>query len=518
MAGAQRSMAGRRAIVIGAGIGGLATAIRLLAAGHEVTLLERAAAPGGKMRQIRVGEHAFDGGPSVLTMPFVLDELCAAAGGRREELVSLSPLAPLCRHFFADGTALDLFADEPQPEGRPLEARWARSAEEIRRVIGSRAAAQFDRFRHHAARIYDAVERPFLRSPLPRHPLALLFTHRFRELFGLLRLDAMRSLWSALAEHFDDERLRVLFARYATYSGADPFLSPATLAVIPHVELAFGVYAVEGGMYRLAEALAELLRRKGGVLRCGVDVERIELDAGEKRAIAVHAGGERLVADHVVVNAEIAQLYERLLAGTCLAAREGPRIEALPPSLSANLNLIVAADAGGLPLLHHNVFFSSDYAREFEELRRGPPSDPTIYLCDPDAGRDEQRWFFLTNAPALPPAAKDDGTSWGPAQQAACRARVVDKLARHGIRLERHARAEAAVTPRDFASLFPSSRGAIYGAAASSRDAAFKRPPNRVPGVRNLFCVGGSTHPGAGVPMVMLSAQIVCELIGRATG
>lgn len=505
----------KRVLIVGAGVGGLAAAVRLLARGYQVTVLERAPAPGGKMRQIAVGDRIFDGGPSVLTMPFVLDELCATAGVRREDLLTLSPLAPLCRHFFADGSQLDLFADEPQA-GAPREAAWARSREEIRRVVGAQAAAQFDRFRHHAARIYDAVEKPFLRSALPRHPLALVFTRRFSELLGLLHLDAGRSLWRALGDFFEDERLRMLWARYATYSGADPFLAPATLAVIPHVELAFGVYQVTGGMYRVAEALAELIVRQGGVLRCGADVERIELDAAEARAIAVHAGGERLPADHIVVNCDVAQLYQRLLQGTRLAAAQGPRVDALPPSLSAQLNLIVAADAGALPLVHHNVFFTRDYAREFEELRQGPPTDPTIYLCDPDAGRDEQRWFFLTNAPALP---LDGGPSlWSAEQRAACRARVADKLARHGIRLEQHARAEATVTPRDFAELFPGSRGAIYGAAASSRTAAFKRPPNRVPGVGNLFCVGGSTHPGAGVPMVMLSAQIVCDQIAGPSG
>jgi 1-hydroxycarotenoid 3,4-desaturase len=509
-------------IVVGAGVGGLAAAVRLLVAGHRVTVLERAPAPGGKMRQIAVGERVFDGGPSVLTMPFVLDELCAAAGVRRQDLVRLVPLDPICRHFFPDGTRLDLFADEAvaQGPGQRREAAWARSTDEIRRVLGATAAAQFDRFRLHAARIYDAVEGPFLRSPLPRHPLALLFTRRFRDLLGLRHLDAGRSLWQALGSFFDDERLRVLLARYATYSGADPFLAPATLAVIPHVELAFGVYAIEGGMYRVAEALTELIARLGGELRCGVDVEAIELDAGEARAVAVRAGGERLAADHFVVNTDVSQLYQRFLVGTRRAAAQGPPVEALPPSLSAYLNLIVAEGAGALPLVHHNVFFSADYEREFAELRTGPPSDPTVYLCDPDAGLDTQRWFFLTNAPALPRPGEPEppAARWTAAEQAACRDRVAAQLARHGIRLEQHARAEATVTPRDFAERFPLSRGAIYGAAASSRTAAFKRPPNRVPGVKNLFCVGGSTHPGAGVPMVMLSAQIVSGLIAGQRG
>lgn len=513
---AARTAAQRSAIIVGGGIGGLATAIRLLAGGRSVTVLERAATPGGKMRQLTVGGRVFDGGPSVLTMPAVLEELCAAAGVARKDLISLQPLAPLCRHFFADGSVLDLFADEPSAKECSPAAAWARSAAEIHRVCGARAAAQFDRFRRHAARIYAAVERPFMRRAVPRNPLALPWTHEWGDLLRLWHMDTRRTLWKALGAQFDDPRLQVLFARYATYSGADPFLAPATLSVIAHVEMALGVYAVAGGMYRVAQALAELIARLGGALRCGAEVERIELDPGESRALAVHVGGERLVADDVIVNCDVAQLYQRLCAGTRLAARHGPRLAALVPSLSAHLNLITAAEAGALPLCHHNVFFSADYAAEFRQLREGPPSDPTVYLCNPDWTASEQRWFFLTNAPALPPpdaGVVPESAAWTPAQQAAVRARVAAQLARHGIDLSRHARAEHTVTPADFAALFPHSRGALYGAAASSRLAAFRRPQNRVPGVRNLYCVGGSTHPGAGVPMVMLSAQLVAEMI-----
>ena len=504
------------ALIVGGGVGGLATAVRLLARGRRVTVLERAATPGGKMRQITVGNRVFDGGPSVMTMPWVLDELCAAAGMKTRELVELTPIDPLCRHFFADGSVLDLFADDPVGPGQPREAAWARSTDEIRRVIGGRAAEQFDRFRLHARKIYAAAERPFLRRAIPRNPLELVRSHDWGDLLGLFHLDARRTLWKALGAQFDDERLQVLLARYATYSGADPFLAPATLSLIAHVEMAMGVYAVRGGMYRVAEALTELIRRLGGELRCSAEVERIELDATETRAVAVVVGGERLVADDIIVNCEVTQLYERLVAGTRLAARQGARVAALPPSLSAYLNLIVADDAAALPLCHHNVFFSPDYPREFQDLRHGPPRDPTIYLCNPDWDKAEQRWFFLTNAPALPAAGVDDAepsAAWTVAQQAVCRARVGERLAQHGIDLERHARAEQTVTPRDFAALFPHSRGALYGAAASSRLAAFRRPQNRVPGVANLYCVGGSTHPGAGVPMVMLSAQLVAQMI-----
>ncbi len=504
---------GKRVVVIGGGIGGLATAIRLLGLGYAVTVLERATTPGGKMRQIIVGGKSFDGGPSVLTMPWVLDELCESAGVQRRDLIEISPLEPLCRHFFADGTQLDLFNDEPADGQCSTDASFSRSTEEIRRVLGRQSADEYVRFRRHAARIFRAVERPFLRNPIPSNPLGLIFLNRFSDVTGLWKIDARRSLWQALCGFFSDERLRVLFARYATYSGADPFLAPGTLAVIPHVEQGFGVFSVRGGMYRVATALAELVIRLGGEIRYGADVERLILDEKGKRIASAQVGGERLDADVFVANCDVPQLYSRMLDGTQVADELRHRYDKLTPSLSAVLHLAVAEDAASLPLCHHNVFFSSDYRREFVELLDGPPSDPTVYLCNPDFGHSSQRWFFLTNAPPLP---REDEQSnqrrWDDDFVNLCRQRVVDKLARHRFDYSRHVTTECAVTPDDFARLFPASRGAIYGAAASSKMAAFRRPPNEVPGLANLFCVGGSTHPGAGVPMVMLSAQIVAGL------
>jgi len=516
---AKRS-SGPSVLVIGAGIGGLSVAIRLLAQGHDVTVLERAPHPGGKMRQVFVGGLPFDAGPSVMTLPWVLDELCETAGVRRADLIRLTPLDPLCRHFFADGSQLDLFNDDPPDGRRPSDAAWERSAEEIRRVCGSRSAEQYRRFRWHAARIYQAVERPFMKSPIPRNPLGLVLQNRFRDALGLWRIDAWRTLWKALGSFFSDERLRMLFARYATYSGADPFVAPGTLAVIPHVEQGFGVYAVDGGMFRVAEALAELVHRLGGQIRYGASVDRLLLDAAGRRVESVEVSGERLSADLIVANCDVQQLYERMLDGTRCADKLRKRYDALEPSLSACLHLAVATDAQKLPLRHHNVFFTNDYRHEFAELQSGPPSDPTVYLCNPDFAEDSQRWFFLTNSPALPRRESPNESAtqalpWNDELIERCRQRVKAKLARHGIDYSQHVRAEDAVTPQTFASLFPSSRGAIYGLAASSKMAAFVRPPNVLPGLSNLFCVGGGTHPGAGVPMVMLSAQIVAGLIAK---
>jgi phytoene desaturase len=325
-------------------------------------------------------------------------------------------------------------------------------------------------------------------------------------------------MWRALCRYFDEPHLRVLFARYATYCGSDPFLAPATLNVIPHVELGFGLHTVEGGMYRLAEALAALARERGVAVRLDADVERVELDERERRAVAVHIGGERLEADAVICNGDVAQLPHRLLAGTRWAATHLAAFDALPPSLSAFVHLAVAR-SGDSRLRHHNVFFSDDYPREFEALtaRHEAPDSPTVYLCAPDhAEVGSQRWFFLSNAAAVPAGDLAPSVeSWG-AEATRCRARLGVVLAHHGLALDGNVLAEQSVTPADFAGLFPSSRGSLYGAASNSRTSAFKRPPNRVRGLANLYCVGGSTHPGAGVPMVALSARITAGLIDRS--
>lgn len=516
----------RHVIVIGAGVGGLATAIRLAAAGCQVTLLERAGHPGGKMRQVPVGDVLFDGGPSVLTLPWVFDDLFAAAGRRREDLVRFTPVEPACRHFFADGAVLDLYNDEPQEPAGNREP-WARSAAEIERVMGARSAAEYGAFRRHAATIYQAVRRPFLLRALPRSPLLLPFTHDFRDTFSFLRLDSRRTLWQSLTRFFSDERLRVLFGRYATYCGSDPFWAPATLGVIAHVELAFGLHQVEGGMYRLAEALAALAGELGVRLRLHAEAERVELCPKEARAVAVHAGGERLPADAVVANCDVAQLHERLLRGTRKGERHAREVAALPASLSAHLLLCAAERTAGLPLAHHNVFFSADYRQEFAELTGAGqvPQNPTVYLCaspDPAGPRTIDRWFFLVNAP---PLSAEDAASVRPAarERAALEAtqvrrRIAAQLARHGLNLGAHAAASRHVTPVDFAELFPFSRGSLYGAAGNSRMSAFYRPPNQVRDLDNVFCVGGSTHPGAGVPMVALSAQITTALLLRRLG
>jgi 1-hydroxycarotenoid 3,4-desaturase len=478
----------KTAIVIGAGVGGLAAAIHLARAGVRVQLLERGPSIGGKLCQLEVGGRPILGGPSVLTMRSVFDELF---DGHLDDYVTLVPVEPLCRHFFADGAVLDLHRD----------AERSRAA--IAAFSGPRDADGYLRFRKQARKIFEIVRGPFMENAVP----SLFNFMSPRALWQMTQIDGMRTLMRALEDYFADPRLRQLFARYATYNGSSPFHAPATLAVIAHVENEFGIFAVEGGIYRLGEALERQARALGVDIVTGAEVDEIIVEpaAGGLRARGVRSSGKRLSADCVIANCDIADAWERLLAAVPVVRPLARKYATEELSLSAYV-LLAVAPPPSRPLAHHNVFFSRDYAREFEELvtLRRPPGDPTVYVCaEPGAGG----YFILTNAPPLDE--RGAAVDWA-AEAATCRARIEAVLARYGWNLTPTATRE--LLPSDFAARFPGSRGAIYGLASNSRMAAFKRPANHIAGIGGLYFCGGSVHPGAGLPMVALSARIATRL------
>jgi phytoene desaturase len=290
--------------------------------------------------------------------------------------------------------------------------------------------------------------------------------------------------------------------------------------VIVHVENAFGVFSVKGGIFALSRALETLARELGVEIATGVDIEEILTErsggllGGSDRAVGVRYQGGQARADLVVANCDVAHLYERLLPRSREAAKLATKYAGEELSLSAYVYLALAKRPP-LDLLHHNVFFSSDYKREFDELigQGRAPSAPTVYLNAQDRvdqktlPSEPERCFFLSNAP--PRRAGRTPIDWE-REAPLAKERIVRELARHGWKLE--ATTDADIRPTDLEQLFPSSRGSIYGLASNSKMAAFKRPSNKVPGVERLYAVGGTVHPGAGLPMVALSAKIAVEL------
>jgi 1-hydroxycarotenoid 3,4-desaturase len=494
-------MGDERVVVIGAGIGGLVAALLLALRGFRVTVIEKETAPGGKIRQVAVGGGApVCAGPTVFTLREVFDELFAAAGANLEDHVRLRRADILARHGWEGESRLDLHAC-PQA-----------SADAIGDFAGAQAARAYRAFAAEARRIHDILERPFLRAGRTTPP-GLMWRIGPWRLGALRAIRPYESIWGALGGHFRDERLRQLFARYATYCGSSPFRAPATLMLIAHVE-ARGVWLIEGGLSALAAAIERLARAAGVEFRYGWAATSIALAGGQVAAVTLE-GGEQLRAGHIIVNADPAALAAgRFGAAARRAVRAVPRRHR---SLSA-FTWLMRARATGPGLVRHNVFFSPDYRAEFADIAGGrPPSAPTVYACaldrdgaDAAPAGDAERFQMIVNAPAI-----GDAHVFTPKEIERCSDRMLARLRACGLELELEPDSPPVIaTPNDFEHLFPSTGGALYGRASHGWAASFLRQSarTRIPG---LFCAGGSTHPGAGVPMAALSARLAADAVTK---
>jgi phytoene desaturase len=488
--------------IVGAGVGGIGTAVRLAAADHRVTLLEKNRLPGGKMNLVETAGFRFDTGPSLITLPGVLVDTFRAAGRRIEDYLTLKPLDPICRYRFADGSRLDVSSNLP------------RLVTEVGNLAPQEVTNLF-RFLAHSRVLFERAGPVFLLRERPR--LRDFISRRGAD---ALLIDAHKSLHRSVSHFFKDPRLVQLFDRYATYSGSSPFRAPGTLAIIPYIELASGGWYIEGGLYRLVEALMEVARELGVHFapECEVGEVLVEprqaLRGARVSGVRVRAGGT-IFADSVVVNADPMYAYSALVPEQFRSERLLRRIDSLEPS-SSGFVLLLGVRGDYPNLAHHNIFFSADYREEFDSIfeRGEPASDPTIYVVatsksDPtQAPPGHSNLFVLVNAPALTPDA--DWRAW----QGPYRDSILSRLEAAGLEgLRERIVYEQVITPLDFEEKYHAWRGSIYGISSNSRRTAFLRPPNRAPGLSNLYFVGGSVHPGGGIPLVLLSARLVARLI-----
>lgn len=483
-------------VVVGAGIGGLAAAALLAHAGQEVIVLERGAELGGKLRTLSIAGRRLDAGPTVFTMRPVFEALFDRLGTTLDQHLQLRPLATLARHAWADGAQLDLHAD--------LEA----SVDAISAFADATEARAYRHFCERAQRVFQTLEHSFMRAQQPT-PWSLTTRVGARGLPGLMRIAPFTSLWTALQREFRHPRLRQLFGRYATYCGSSPFQAPATLMLVAHAERA-GVWCIDGGMHRLACALASIATQHGARIRCNAPVTRLLVIDDRARGVQL-ASGERIEAAAVVFNGDASALARGLLGREATSAVPGGQ----PPqrSLSA-LTWNLLARTGGFELAHHTVFFSDAYADEFDDiLARGRlPRAPTVYVCAQDraaSARPEgrERLLCLVNAPATADAAGLTAT-----EIETCEQTTFAHLARCGLQISRSARTTLRTTPEDFHRLFPGTGGALYGQANHGWLTSFSRPGSRSR-IAGLYLAGGSVHPGPGLPMAALSGQLAAQAL-----
>ena len=495
-----------RVVVIGAGMGGMATAARLAVKKHDVTIVEQSHTYGGKLGTVERDGFVFDTGPSLLTIPAVYRDLFNKTGMPLEKSIEIVDLDPAFGYHFSDGTTLDM-------PGFGV----GRCAAAMQDVFGGTSGQDWRDFSARAADIWQITRRPVLESPLSGMrdfmPLAKDFS-------AIRTVAPFRSLRSIAAKYLADPRQRTLVDRYATYTGSDPRKAPAALATVPYVEQTFGAYHVAGGIRKLADALYERVIERGVDVRFNADVARLELTNDRACGVTL-ASGERLPADIVVSNADARHLYQDLV--------QDPRGSAALQKLSkatASLSgfVILVAARGRTPgIRHHNGWFPSNYDDEFDSIfgrNPRPVPDPTIYACVPDDDQmrpdsDHESWFILVNAPRHSDVDEPGCINWdAPGLADQYRDRIFDVLAQRGIDLRERALWTITRTPADLERATRAPGGSIYGTSSNGARAAFLRPANISP-IPRLYLVGGSAHPGGGLPLVGMSAEIVANIIGR---
>ena len=492
----------KKIIVIGAGIGGMATAARLARAGHNVEIYEASNQPGGKCRTEWIGRYAFDTGPSLLTIPAVYRDFFQRTGKHMGQVLELQEVDPSFDYRFHDGKSVQF-----------TNLSRKKTLQSIAESFGEDAAAQWDAVLNRAERMWDVSREPFVESEL-RSPLSLL---KRRHILRDLRIIAPRATLRdfGLANPY----LAKIMDRYATYSGSDPRKAPAVLSTIAFIEESFGAWHIKGGIGTLATHIAERCEKVGVQIHLNSPVKSIILKGNTAVGITL-ADGISLDADYVISNADAGFTYNSLIAVKTRKVKRLRKQQAkLEPSL-AGFSLLLGLRPSDAPKLsHHTILFPEDYDAEFESIftTKSPVEKPTIYICSPNdpamvKSEGHEALFVLVNAPRH---SKDssEGFDWSNREFAQRYAnQIIDSIEAQGISIRERLDLLEIRTPLDLQNSVNAPGGSIYGTSSNGPRAAFLRARNRSP-LKNLYLVGGSAHPGGGLPLVGLSAEIVANAV-----
>lgn len=491
----------KRVVVIGAGLGGMSAAIMLARNGFQVTVLEKNPHVGGKLNQLQTKGFSFDLGPSIFTLPQIFRPVFEGDGKRLEDYIALERIDPQWRNFFEDGTVLNLW-EEPQ-----------RMREELKR-FGERVIGEYEEFLAYSRRQYEIVERGYLRHGLDTFGEFL----RFYGWKDARNLDYLRSMSGSIYKRVSNPYLRDILEYFIKYVGSSALDSPAFMNLMPNIQMEFGLWYVSGGLYQLAHAFRRRLDECGVTLRLGHEVLKIDHQGKSVTGVRVRGsdgGITVLLADYVVSNMEVIPAMQKLLDAPPSAMKKLRRFE---PSCSG-IVLHLGLDRTYPQLAHHNFLYSKNLHAHFHRVfREGKlPDDPTLYVVAPTRTDPSQAPPGCDNIkilPHIPPISDSRPTTRE--DYVALKEICLDKLERMGLAdLRRHIVVEDFWTPFDIEARYGSNRGSIYGVGCDRRRNFAFKAPKQSSEFRNLFFVGGSVNPGAGMPMVTLSGQHVARMIAE---
>ena len=495
-------------MVIGAGVGGMTAAARLAKQGHDVTIYEASERTGGKCRTEWIGDYAFDTGPSLLTLPAIYKDFFIKTGPRFEKVLTAQAVDPAFSYHFHDGKIVK-FTNLDLPK----------TCSAIDESLGVAAGDAWHSLMQRAEIMWDISRVPFVQSELT----SIWSLLKRRDLIrGIQQIAPWKSLRKVTSEYTNDSQIQKIIDRYATYTGSDPRKAPAALLTIAFVEASFGAWHISGGIGQLSVALEDRCRLLQVEINLNSPVAKINTEAGAVTGITL-LDGLVINADLVVTNADAEITYNQLLDTSVTSAKpERKKLKRVEKSL-AGFSLLLGLDnskiAGPIPHLdHHSIYFPENYDAEFEDIftKRVPVGDPTIYICSPNDPLMVKRegienWFVLVNAPRHDPK---NGWDWsqGGAEYAQ---KLISKLDGLGLCVSDRLEVMEFRTPLDLQNSVNAPGGSIYGTSSNGAMSAFSRAKNRSP-VKGLFCVGGSAHPGGGLPLVGMSAELVANAIGSA--